>query len=185
MASKLYVQRFFTQLQVQGGSDKVEDFTRIGNENKTECQCICGHPIKNCFHVRSNKNQNTLVIGSCCIRKFEIKKRCDRCNKEHRNKKDNYCSSCRDVIEIERRNKLTKQFFEQKKEEEERIGKIIEESMKETEEIIKKTQITFGKYKGYTWEYIYKTKASYIKWLLDNEIKFVPKDVRDYYKTKF
>jgi hypothetical protein len=30
-------------------------------------KCICGHRIKNLVHIKNIQNQNTAIIGNCCV----------------------------------------------------------------------------------------------------------------------
>ena len=68
-------------------------------------KCVCDHPIKeNCYITNGKK---IIVLGNCCIKKFAVGgKRCKICDTVHKNRKDNYCNSCRkDVAEKEKRKK--------------------------------------------------------------------------------
>ena len=58
-------------------------------------ECICGHPIKqNCYITN---NEDILVLGNCCIKRFIPKcgRTCSECGGGHKNRKDNKCHSCR------------------------------------------------------------------------------------------
>jgi hypothetical protein len=62
--------------------------------------CVCSHKIKeNCYLV--NDNNDVLIIGNCCVKKFVPEenqgRRCLKCNDKHRNRKDNYCNNCREL----------------------------------------------------------------------------------------
>ena len=63
-------------------------------------RCVCGHKIEQQCYIHSKKNNNTLVLGNCCVKKFIPKERrgktCDDCGKHHKNKKVNKCNDCRD-----------------------------------------------------------------------------------------
>jgi hypothetical protein len=59
-------------------------------------KCICDHEIiNNCYII--NKEDNILVLGNCCIKKFveKSKRTCGWCGKEHRNRKYNLCNECK------------------------------------------------------------------------------------------
>ena len=60
-------------------------------------KCVCGHAItENCYIT---KGTDVLILGNCCIKKFLPKnsqgRRCDKCDKGHRNRKVNRCNECR------------------------------------------------------------------------------------------
>lgn len=59
--------------------------------------CVCGHAIvENCY-MRNPITQNTLTLGSCCIRRFlpNAGRTCAECGGSHRNRKDDLCNLCR------------------------------------------------------------------------------------------
>ena len=62
-----------------------------------EDKCVCGHKIKkNCY---LEYNDEILILGSCCIKRFLPKnsagRTCDECGKSHRNRKINKCNDCK------------------------------------------------------------------------------------------
>jgi uracil-DNA glycosylase len=60
-----------------------------------EDRCICGHRIKeNCYIT---DGEYILTLGNCCVKRFlpYNTRTCERCNKMHRNRKDNLCIKCR------------------------------------------------------------------------------------------
>lgn len=64
---------------------------------KHEDYCLCGHDIiRNCYITNGERFE---VIGSCCIKRFEISTdlRCNNCGAGHQNRKDNLCKSCRKI----------------------------------------------------------------------------------------
>ena len=67
----------------------------------TEKHCICGQKI--IIQNWITYNQEFIVIGSECRNKFldHKGKSCNRCKEPHRNRKDNYCTSCREFLRIE------------------------------------------------------------------------------------
>jgi hypothetical protein len=59
-------------------------------------ECVCDHKIKNnCFII--NKNDDIIVLGNCCIKKFIPKsgRTCGRCGEPHKNRKFNLCNDCK------------------------------------------------------------------------------------------
>jgi hypothetical protein len=68
-------------------------------------KCICNHDIEEQCYL-ANDNKQVLIIGNCCIKHFLPEenqgRHCEKCNKKHRNTKDNYCKDCRELcINIE------------------------------------------------------------------------------------
>lgn len=62
---------------------------------KSKEYCICGQKIKiNCY-ITDDKRR--IILGSCCIKKFEIPLRlkCERCGALHKNRTVNLCSICK------------------------------------------------------------------------------------------
>lgn len=185
-----YLKNFYNGLREIGGSDREKDFTKVGSEYIMEGErCICGHEIKRCYDVRSRINGNVMTVGSCCVKKFDIKKRCDRCNTEHKNRKDNYCEACRIAIKNE---EVERQVLERQLLAQERQKKEIERQMRRNEMLlnniidedeIKNERITFGKYQGRTWESVYNDKPEYVKWCCIN-VKFMNKNVKKFYEKK-
>lgn len=62
-------------------------------------ECVCGHSIiKNCY-IHSEERDQTLVLGTCCIKRFIPKgkqgRTCSECGDPHRNRKVNKCNGCR------------------------------------------------------------------------------------------
>jgi len=59
-------------------------------------ECVCDHKIKNnCFII--NKNDDIIVLGNCCIKKFIPKsgRTCGKCGESHKNRKFNLCNDCK------------------------------------------------------------------------------------------
>jgi len=81
----------------------------VGEEQpEHEDRCICGHLIKeNCYITDGNY---ILTIGNCCIKRFlpNSTRTCERCNKPHRNRKDNLCIGCRNSYFITENNYILK-----------------------------------------------------------------------------
>mgnify|MGYP003630201387 CR=1 FL=1 len=61
-------------------------------------KCVCGNNItENCYIVRGD-GKALLILGNCCIKHFLGDKggrTCDKCDKPHKNSKDNLCKKCR------------------------------------------------------------------------------------------
>ena len=68
-------------------------------------KCICDHNIKHNYTYIHNKNNDVLILGSCCIKKFSTmyknRRTCIDCNITIRKNTDNYCSECRSYKKIE------------------------------------------------------------------------------------
>lgn len=63
--------------------------------------CICTHYIeKNCY-LRRLDNNDLIVVGNCCIKKFipqeKSKRTCVKCGNPHKNKSNSICNQCRIV----------------------------------------------------------------------------------------
>jgi hypothetical protein len=80
-------------------------YWKMINKNKQfkmpskEPSCICDVEIqKNCF-ILNTKNNNILVVGSCCVKKFLPKNQsgrtCEICGEPHKNRSNNRCNICR------------------------------------------------------------------------------------------
>ena len=105
-------------------------------------KCACGHVItKNC-HIRNLNTNEIKVVGNCCIKKWNIEKKCIKCNEAHHRRDYIICGSCE------------KEECEEKKREEKllKIGNKI---------------ISFGKHKNKTIKFIYKNYIGYAKWCFD------------------
>lgn len=65
---------------------------------KKKDQCLCGHDIKiNCY-IKSKEGSLILVLGSCCVKRFiksGLKKTCEKCGNNHKNRKYNICNECK------------------------------------------------------------------------------------------
>lgn len=73
--------------------------------------CECTHWImQNCYvmHIETKK---VLVIGNCCIKHFQIKKRCSDCKRVHKRTKSNICNECEKQIKEKDRILSTKLNF--------------------------------------------------------------------------
>jgi len=96
-------------------NDVVKDFMRVGDDSiggqnqfkllmgddvplpNTTYKCVCGHKIlHNCF-IANRKTNKVITLGNCCVKRFKgaLNKRCDNCNKHHKNRSDNLCNECR------------------------------------------------------------------------------------------
>ena len=76
---------------------------------KKECECT--HWIKQNCYVRNINTKEILVIGNCCIRHFQIKKKCSDCKKLHKRTKSNICSDCDKELKKKDKLKSTKLNF--------------------------------------------------------------------------
>ncbi len=56
--------------------------------------CECSHWIKQNCYIRNMITKEILVIGNCCIKHFEIKKKCEICKVVHNRSKFNICLGC-------------------------------------------------------------------------------------------
>lgn len=159
--------------------DVVKDFMRVGDDSiggqkqfkllmgddvplpTTTYMCVCGHKIlHNCF-IANRKTNKVITLGKCCVRRFKgaLNKRCDNCNKLHKNRSDNLCNECR-LLKICTRcnNKYNKKEFnvdmccycsdellieKEQKEKKERIRKYLlrkEQQIKKIEELEKRDE---------------------------------------------
>src|SRR5579885_744880 len=63
----------------------LEEYKVIGEKQhrfNTQKHCICSSIIKNEFFVQNKLNDNTLIIGDCCVKKFEANSEDDKVDKE-------------------------------------------------------------------------------------------------------
>ena len=60
-------------------------------------QCVCDHEIIHNHYIRRMETGHTLVIGSCCKKRFITHggKTCQDCGKPHKNRKVDRCQECR------------------------------------------------------------------------------------------
>jgi hypothetical protein len=61
--------------------------------------CICDHPIKkNCYISKDFKYDTIIILGICCIKRFQItsSRTCLNCSAPHKNRSLNYCNSCKE-----------------------------------------------------------------------------------------
>lgn len=64
-------------------------------------KCLCEHPIiNNCYITKDNDIDTLLIVGMCCIKKFNIvsTRTCELCAKPHKNRKINYCNECKEGV---------------------------------------------------------------------------------------
>ena len=178
-----FANKFYFGLEKEGGSRNVEDYTKLKKTNIGDSFCVCGHKIKNKFHVKNLITNKVIIIGSCCIKKFNIQKLCDDCHKPHRNIKDNKCNDCR----------IRKVKIEEIKEVEEQIKEEIKNNNytnfynKVNEEIAKKSmdkKVNFGKYKDNTYSYIFENDKKYFIWMVNN-VNIMDPNIKKYYSKKF
>lgn len=75
-------------------------------------ECICTHPILEVCVIKNVIDGSLLEIGNICVKRwmpkiyeqavYGRKKKCDRCNLPHKNRKDNYCNNCRDLNALDK-----------------------------------------------------------------------------------
>lgn len=119
-----------------------------------EIKCICGHEIVDNYYfidmtLPKEDRKELVILGSRCknryISKDQQQRRCEICDKPHKNIKDNYCFDCRIIIK--------KKEKEEKKKE------------KENEKILTYT-IDFGKHHG---KKPHKIPKDYLSWVLSKK----------------
>lgn len=77
-------------------------------------KCRCGHTIvRNCY-VFNPLTRDFVVVGSCCIKRFEKKRLCMTCKKPHSGKKYDDCPACRNA-EKKREKQLETERIEREK----------------------------------------------------------------------
>ena len=113
----------FKNALIENGITNIKDYYYCGGREKTittrhknyfklvfgdkeplnhKNKCICGHNIsQNCYASKKTNNkfdyETIIVLGNCCIKKFEINGRtCENCNAKHKNRKNNYCNDCKE-----------------------------------------------------------------------------------------
>ena len=128
-------------------------------------KCECDHSIMKNHFIQHVINKKIFIVGTCCIKRFNIKKLCITCNKPHNRRKFIECVEC-DPPFI---NPYYSQFYETPREKNKNI-------------------INFGKYKNKTIEYVYQNDKSYILWCVNkyskeqNENDSLFKNIVDYVK---
>lgn len=105
--------------------DIFEEFVNKGQDYYSkEVKCMCGHDISKNFIIQHPKNNDSMIIGSQCIKKFVKKSmfRCSKCdteyihNKYNEKYKDNLCSDCRIIEErCDKCNEIIKYKFKDRK----------------------------------------------------------------------
>jgi hypothetical protein len=78
-----YIEKFKEELikhsHAKDYDKAIKEWVFDGDISEGEPFCICGHPITKNMLVRNNLNAEQLVVGNCCIKKFNIER-------EHYNK---------------------------------------------------------------------------------------------------
>lgn len=123
-------------------------------------KCACGHDIKINGYIRNKITKEIIVMGSCCIKRFKIKKHCFKCDNLHTRIKYNICKNC-EKIEKEK-SKEKKKIEKEKLKEKKKIEEELRHNMFQLGSIV----IDFGKHKNKTIEDIYNNDISYIKWCI-------------------
>jgi hypothetical protein len=155
-------------------------------------ECVCGHPIKeNCYIT---DGEQFLVLGNCCIKKFLKKENsgrtCGRCGQPHKNRSDNLCKACREIIKKEAREReeeerrklreLMMKLEEEKRQRQEEQRKKEEEERRKCEEERREQEIAIRKQKMEMRERMYEL------YLKENEGKEKVKilEKRDFFLSK-
>lgn len=67
----------------------------------TQNKCMCNHDIIHNYRYIHKRNEDTFILGSCCIKKFSIiyrqLRQCKNCKCKIRINDDNICPSCRQI----------------------------------------------------------------------------------------
>lgn len=130
-------------------------------------RCPCKHPIVMQCYIRNKKTDEILIVGSCCIKKFNIKKLCPSCKTtEHKSPKNSLCNDCSKAKTSFKNNlkKITKNIIKQQKNNEKQYKKEKEEYMADKANRLWSI-IRFGKYKGDSL-YILLKDESYVQWIV-------------------
>ena len=93
--------------------------------------CVCGHSIKeNCYITN---NEQILVLGNCCIKKFIEKssRTCEKCGCSHKNRVVNRCNICRNEKERIKEQNRTQELEEERIQKEQRMKEYQEKRQKE------------------------------------------------------
>jgi hypothetical protein len=99
---KLMNEDFNSDLWRYCGGDRDEHLSywrmlKLGKMPENQINCICSQSItENCF-IENINTKKIIVCGNCCIKKFcKVSGRsCGKCGIKHRNRLNNYCSTCR------------------------------------------------------------------------------------------
>ena len=151
--------------------------------------CICTHWIKTQCYIMHIKTKEIYIVGNCCIKRFNIKKKCINCNGLHNRTKFNICAKCEkkqkeDIRENKKKEK--EDIRENKKKEKEKIKLKYKYELKKTK--LENKEITFGKYKYKTIKYLFDNDISYIHWCISQSKKDdspIFKDIVKYYQEYY
>lgn len=127
--------------------------------------CICSHWILKQCYIQNIETKEILVVGDCCINKFNIKKKCIECNQNHGRTKFNICKNCED-----------------KKKEELKKAKILKKKEKELQKEIDKYDnkiLKFSKYKYKTYKYVYDNHLDFIEWCYKKYLEYQEETLGD------
>ncbi len=81
------ISEYFVVGQINNGGQKYEyDLDDMNDfyEEKQTMQCICSQYIKIKYLVKNRENNNTLLIGSCCIHKYGSKEMKDQIKEDEK-----------------------------------------------------------------------------------------------------
>lgn len=110
--------------------------------------CVCGQTglRYNCYIT---DGVDVITIGTVCMRqfikkseKFNWKNRCDRCLQPHKNRKDNYCSTCRPIIEKEKEEEKKRIEEEIRKKQQQEIDQMWEKLRIQREMELERKKVT-------------------------------------------
>ena len=167
--------RLIEGLLREGGSSSMNDYTKLFKRDPADREvvldghCCCGMEIKWPKYVRNVHTMQIVEIGSCCIHRFGIDRRCLTCNEVHRNtSSNNMCNTCRAVVrerDLQLRKEARQALSAQRKIEKEQ-EKIKEKALKKTIRF-GSTPINFGKHLGKTYNWVLFHHPDYFRWLID------------------
>ena len=73
-----YIETFCSELisasKAKNYDDAILEWVYFGDSEKRPDNCICGHSITQRCQVRNKQNGTILIIGNCCINKFNIER---------------------------------------------------------------------------------------------------------------
>lgn len=162
-----YLERITTNLKLKSGLDvDVNDFFSNGQCNPNHYyedadNCLCDQKIKNCYPVKYQDTE--YIMGSCCIKRFGIKK-------------DKVCENCTQLYSTNN----------MKIRADDTNASLCKECRDNVKYAINST-LRFGKHKDMSLEQIYDQHPSYFSWLQNSFPKMATKLslVKKYKLNKF
>jgi len=142
-------------------------------------KCICGHGIRRNNYLESKINGRLAIVGSCCIGKFIPKDKpcrtCSICREPHKNRKDNYCNSCRGgTLKFGKHNGKSYRYLIDKDPSycawaingmNGGFADFCESNRSTIMPKLNDERVPFGKYKGMTYERVFLIDRSYCEWI--------------------